>query len=94
MDSIVARREEESVGFSGCAFWIVSCLGLLVATIVSLYAARVFQSTESHYAIQLADSTPFPITLILRCSIEVVMVEIEGSLRIKSSPITSIPPNR
>lgn len=63
MDSIVARREEESVGFSGCAFWIVSCLGLLVATIVSLYAARVFQSTESHYAIQLTDSTPFPITL-------------------------------
>ncbi|KAK8798210.1 hypothetical protein WA588_003295, partial [Blastocystis sp. NMH] len=42
---------------------ILSCLGLLVATIVSLYAARVFQSTESHYAIQLADSTPFPITL-------------------------------
>lgn len=58
-------------------FPIVSCLGLLIAAIVSVYAVQLSRSTETEYAIQLTDSTLFPISLNI--DIEVLDRRCDGS---------------
>ena len=58
-------------------FSIVSCLGLLIAAIVSMYSVRIVRSTDGEYGIQLTDSTRFPISL--NVDIEVLDRSCDGS---------------
>ena len=54
----------------------MSCIGLLIATVVSVFAVQASRSTETVYGIQLADAARFPV--LLNIDVEVLDRDCSG----------------